>query len=140
MLNKITIAGRLTADAELRQTATGKKVASFTVAVDRDYSGQGGTKETDFINCVAWSNTAEFISKYFQKGSMAIIVGRLQTRKYETSDRQKRTATEVVVENVYFGGAKTESGNNTTTTPPLPTTPVGDIDGFIPVDDEDLPF
>lgn len=137
MLNKINIAGRLTADAEMRQTTTGKSVASFTVAVERDFKGPNGEKETDFINCVAWNGTAEFISKYFQKGSMAIVVGRLQTRKYETSDGQKRTATEVIVENIYFGGAKTDNANNTTTTPSVPA---GDIDGFIPVEDADLPF
>lgn len=137
MLNKINIAGRLTADAEMRQTTTGKSVASFTVAVERDFKGPNGEKETDFINCVAWNGTAEFISKYFQKGSMAIIVGRLQTRKYETSDGQKRTATEVIVENIYFGGAKTDNANNTATTP---SAPAGDIDGFIPVEDADLPF
>lgn len=139
MLNKINIAGRLTADAEMRQTTTGKSVTSFTIAVERDFKGLNGEKETDFINCVAWNSTAEFISKYFQKGSMAIVVGRLQTRKYETSDgqKQKRTATEVIVENIYFGGAKTDNANNTATTP---SAPAGDIDGFIPCDDEDLPF
>ena len=137
MLNKTNIAGRLTADAEMRQTTTGKSVASFTVAVERDFKGPNGEKETDFINCVAWNGTAEFISKYFQKGSMAIVVGRLQTRKYETSDGQKRTATEVIVENIYFGGAKTDNANNTATTP---SAPAGDIDGFIPVEDADLPF
>lgn len=136
MLNKINIAGRLTADAEMRQTTTGKSVASFTVAVDRDFKGPNDERETDFINCVAWQGTAEFISKYFSKGSMAIIVGRLQTRKYETSDGQKRTATEVIVENIYFGGAKTDNTNNTTT----PSVPAGDIDGFVPVEDADLPF
>lgn len=137
MLNKITIAGRLTADAEMRQTTTGKSVASFTVAVERDFKGPNDERETDFINCVAWNGTAEFISKYFQKGSMAIVVGRLQTRKYETSDGQKRTVTEVIVENIYFGGAKTDNANNTATTP---SAPAGDIDGFIPVEDADLPF
>lgn len=137
MLNKINIAGRLTADTEMRQTTTGKSVASFTVAVERDFKGPNGEKETDFINCVAWNGTAEFISKYFQKGSMAIVVGRLQTRKYETSDGQKRTVTEVIVENIYFGGAKTDNANNTATTPSVPA---GDIDGFIPVEDADLPF
>lgn len=137
MLNKISIMGRLTADPELRTTQSAKSVASFTVAVDRDFKGPNGEKETDFINCVAWQGTAEFISKYFQKGSMAVISGRLQTRKYETQDGQKRTATEVIAENVYFGGAKKDEANNETT---AVSTPTGNIDGFVPCDDEELPF
>lgn len=137
MLNKIIIMGRLTADVELRATQSGKNVASFTVAVDRDFKGQNGEKETDFINCVAWQNTADFVSKYFSKGSMAVVSGRLQTRKYETQDGQKRTATEVIAENVYFGESKKEAAP---AAPVAPATPSGNIDGFIPVDDQDLPF
>jgi single-strand DNA-binding protein len=134
MLNKIIIMGRLTADVELRATQSGKNVASFTVAVDRDFKGPNGEKETDFINCVAWQGTADFVSKYFQKSSMAVVAGRLQTRRYETSDGQKRTATEVIAENVYFGESKKETANN------APTTPPADFDNFVPIDDEDLPF
>ena len=137
MLNKIIIMGRLTADVELRATQSGKNVASFTVAVDRDFKGQNGEKETDFINCVAWQGTADFVSKYFSKGSMAVVAGRLQTRKYETQDGQKRTATEVIAENVYFGESKKEAAP---AAPVAPATPSGNIDGFIPVDDQDLPF
>lgn len=135
MLNKITIMGRLTADVELRSTQSGKNVAAFTLAVDRDFRPQNGERETDFINCVAWNGTADFVSKYFHKGSMAVVAGRLQTRRYETQDGQKRTATEVIVENVYFGEGKKE------TQPPYSAAPSADIDGFMPVDnDSDLPF
>ena len=112
MLNKIVIMGRLTSAPELRATTSGKSVVSFCVAVDRDFKGQNGEKETDFINCVAWQSTAEFISKYFNKGSMAVISGRLQTRKYETQDGKKGTATEVIVENIYFGESKKETTSN----------------------------
>lgn len=134
MLNKIVIMGRFTKDADLRATQSGKNVASFTVAVDRDFKGPNGDKETDFINCVAWQGTADFVSKFFKKGSMAVIEGRLQIRPYQTEDGQKRTAAEVVVSNIYFGESKKDTANNT------PIAPTGDIDGFVPVDDGDLPF
>lgn len=139
MLNKSIIMGRLTADVELRATQSGKSVASFTLAVDRDFKGQNGEKETDFINCVAWQGTAEFVAKYFKKGNMAVVSGRLQTRKYETQDGQKRTETEIIAESVYFGESKKETANDT---PAMqPETPSADISGFIPVgDDENLPF
>lgn len=110
MLNHITIMGRLTKDPELRYTQTQTPVASFTVAVDRDYSGKdGGQKETDFIDCVAWRSTAEFISKYFQKGSMAVIDGRLQLRDWTDKEGNKRRNAEVVVTNIYFGSSKRDS-------------------------------
>ena len=105
MLNKIVIQGRLTRDVELRRTGTGTAVASFTLAVDRDF----GDKETDFIECVAWKNTAEFVEKYFSKGRMAIVVGRLQIRNWNDKDRNKRKTAEVVAENVYFGDSKNDS-------------------------------
>ena len=101
-LNTISISGRLTKDVELRVTNTGKPVATFTLAVDRDGKDAG----TDFINCVAWSHTAEFVSKWFTKGSPAIVIGRLQTRSYEDKNGNKRTATEVVANSVYFAGDK----------------------------------
>lgn len=139
MLNKVTIMGRLTADVELRATQSGKNVAAFTLAVDRDFKPQGGDRETDFINCVAWNGTADFASKYFHKGSMAIVSGRLQTRRFETSDGQKRSVTEVVAENLYFGENKKDMANSTPIT--AAAAPSADIDGFMPVDpDEDLPF
>ena len=109
MLNHIVIMGRLTRDPELRRTNSGKPVASFTVAVDRDFSGQDGQKETDFIDCVAWQGTAEFVSKYFKKGSMAVVSGRLQLRDWTDKDGNKRRSAEVLANNVYFGESKRDS-------------------------------
>ena len=106
MLNHITIMGRLTRDPELRRTGSGVAVASFTLAVDRDFSGNGGEKETDFIDCTAWRGTGEFVSKYFSKGSMAIVSGRLHIRTWTDKDGNKRRSAEVVAENVYFGESK----------------------------------
>ena len=108
MLNHITIMGRLTKDPELRRTGTGTAVASFTVAVDRDFSSNG-EKETDFIECVAWRQTGEFVSKYFTKGSLIVVSGRLQIRSWTDKDGGKRRSAEVVAENVYFGGSKNET-------------------------------
>ena len=105
-LNHISIMGRLTANPELRRTATGTAVTSFTLAVDRDYSKDGSEKETDFIECVAWKGTAEFVSKHFTKGKMAIVAGRLQTRNWDDKDGNKRKTTEVLVQNMYFGEPK----------------------------------
>ena len=104
MLNHISIMGRLTKDPELRRTGNGTAVASFTLAVDRDFSKD---KETDFIDCVAWKNTAEFVSNYFGKGKMAIVAGRLQIRSWTDKDGNKRKNAEVVADNVYFGETKT---------------------------------
>ena len=109
MLNHITVMGRLTRDPELRKTGNGISVANFTVAVDRDFGGQDGKKETDFIDCVAWRATADFVSKYFPKGKMAVVSGRLQIRSYTDKDGNKRKAAEVVADNVYFGEAKKTS-------------------------------
>ena len=107
MLNHITIMGRLTRDPELRRTGSGIAVASFTVAVDRDFGGRdGGEKETDFIDCVAWRQTGEFVSKYFTKGSMIVVSGRLQIRNWNDKDGNKRRSAEVVADNVYFGDSK----------------------------------
>ena len=107
MLNHITIMGRLTRDPELRRTNSGTPVASFTVAVDRDFSGKDGSeKETDFIDCVAWRNTAEFVSKYFSKGRMIVVSGRLQLRDWTDKDGNKRRSAEVVADNCYFGDSK----------------------------------
>ena len=107
MLNHITLMGRLTRDPELRRTGSGVAVASFSVAVDRDYSGRdGGEKKTDFIDCVAWRQTGEFVSKYFTKGRMAVVSGRLQIRGWTDKDGNKRRTAEVVADNVYFGDSK----------------------------------
>ena len=113
MLNHITIMGRLTRDPELRRTGSGIAVASFTVAVDRDFGGRdGGEKETDFIDCVAWRQTGEFVSKYFTKGSMIVVSGRLQIRNWNDKDGNKRRSAEVVADNVYFGESKRSEGGN----------------------------
>ena len=109
MLNHITIMGRLTRDPELRRTGSGTAVASFTLAVDRDFGGNGGERETDFLDCVAWRQTGEFVSKYFAKGSMAVVSGRLQIRNWTDKEGNKRRAAEVVADNVYFGEAKRNS-------------------------------
>ena len=110
MLNHITIMGRLTRDPELRRTGSGIAVASFTLAVDRDFSPKdGGERETDFIDCVAWRQTGEFVSKYFTKGRMAVVSGRLQIRSWNDKDGNKRRTAEVVADNVYFGDSKRDS-------------------------------
>ena len=107
MLNHITIMGRLVRDPELRRTGSGVAVASFTVAVDRDFGGKdGGEKETDFIDCVAWRQTGEFVSKYFTKGRMIVVSGRLQIRSWTDKDGNKRRTAEVVADNCYFGDSK----------------------------------
>ena len=111
MLNHIVIMGRLTRDPELRYTQSQTPVASFSLAVDRDF-GRGEEKQTDFIDCVAWRQTGEFVSKYFQKGSMAVVSGRLQIRDWTDRDGNKRRSAEVVVDNVYFGESKRREGES----------------------------
>ena len=113
MLNHITIMGRLTRDPELRRTGSGTAVASFSVAVDRDFGkNENGEKETDFIDCVAWRNTAEFISKYASKGRMVVVSGRLQIRSWTDKDGNKRRTAEVVADNCYFGDSKRDEGGS----------------------------
>lgn len=113
MLNRITMTGRLVADPELRRTQTGVAVTSFRIANDRDFSGKDGEKETDFFDVVAWRSTAEFISKYFVKGRLITVDGRLQTRSWIDRDKNKRIAHEIVVDNAYFGDSKREdAGGN----------------------------
>ena len=110
MLNHIVIMGRLTRDPELRRTGSGIAVASFSVAVERDFSGRdGGEKETDFIDCVAWRQTGEFVSKYFTKGRMIVVSGRLQIRSWTDKDGNKRRTAEVVADNCYFGDSKRDA-------------------------------
>ena len=139
MLNHIDIMGRLTRDPELRRTNSGKAVASFTVAVDRDFS-QGDQKETDFIDCVAWQNTGEFVSKYFQKGSMIVVSGRLQIRSWTDKDGNKRRTAEVVADNVYFGDSKKQDTH--TGFIPNDSVPAPSSQNFALLDDDDaqLPF
>ena len=111
MLNHIVLMGRLTRDPELRYTQSQTPVASFSLAVDRDF-GRGEEKQTDFIDCVAWRQTGEFVSKYFQKGSLAVVSGRLQIRDWTDRDGNKRRSAEVVVDNVYFGESKRREGES----------------------------
>ena len=137
MLNKIVIIGRLTAEPELRHTANATPVASFTLAVERDFKGNDGQKQTDFINCIAWRSTAEFVSKYFSKGSMAVVSGRLQIRSYQDRDGNNRTVAEVLAENVYFG----ESRRSHDSSDSHDTSAAEQKSGFVELDDEeDLPF
>ena len=155
MLNHITIMGRLTRDPELRRTGSGVAVASFTVAVDRDFGNrESGEKETDFIDCVAWRQTGEFVSKYFTKGSMIVVSGRLQIRGWTDKDGNKRRTAEVVADNVYFGESKRSNeggsyGGNTYSAPAAPSygggysapaaAPASDF-AMLEDDDAQLPF
>ena len=150
MLNHIIIMGRLTRDPELRRTGSGIAVASFTIAVDRDFSPKdGGERETDFIDCVAWRQTGEFVSKYFQKGRMAVVSGRLQIRGWTDKDGNKRRTAEVVADNVYFGDSKRDDqsvSNNVYGAAPAsfggysaPSTPASDF-AMLEDDDAQLPF
>lgn len=109
MLNHIVIMGRMTRDPELRRTASGTAVASFTLAVDRDFAAKDAQRETDFIDCVAWRATGEFVSKYFAKGRMAVVSGRLQIRPRTDKDGNNRRSAEVVVDNVYFGDSRRDA-------------------------------
>ena len=150
MLNKIVLMGRLTRDPDLRQTQSGNSVVSFTLACDRDFAAQGAEKETDFVDIVAWRGTAEFVSKYFSKGRMAVVSGRLQIRNWEDKDGNKRKTAEIVAESVYFGDSKRDGQNASAAAPAsaeftqLPdTTPVpfsGSDMQQIGLDDDDLPF
>ena len=143
MLNHITIMGRLTRDPEMRRTGSGVAVTSFTIACDRDF-GQNGEKETDFIDITAWRNTAEFVSKYFAKGRMAVVSGRLQIRSWTDKDGNKRKSAEVVADNVYFGDAKTDSssggsyGTHASYAAPAPA-PASNF-AMLEDDDSQLPF
>ena len=150
MLNHITIMGRLTRDPELRRTGSGIAVASFTVAVDRDFGGRdGGEKETDFIDCVAWRHTGEFVSKYFTKGSMIVVSGRLQIRNWTDKEGGKRRSAEVVADNVYFGDSKRDGDSGSAYSAPAapafggysaPTgAPASDF-AMLEDDDAQLPF
>ena len=130
MLNSITLMGRLTRDPEFRHTASGSAVTNFCIAVDRDYSATA-EKQTDFVECVAWKGTAEFVTKYFRKGSMAIINGRLQSRKWIDRDGNNRINWEVVAENVYFGESKRDGALTTPSAEPQ-FTELDSSDGELP--------
>jgi len=144
MLNRIIIMGRLVRDVELRHTQSGTSVASFTLAVDRDFKNKDtGEKSTDFIDVVAWRSTAEFVSRYFTKGRMAVVEGRLQIRDWTDKDGGKRKSAEVVADNVYFGDSK-QSGTASASSPaPVPnfdTPPATDQFKELDGDDGELPF
>ena len=136
MINRITIGGRITADPELKQTNGGASVTSFTIACDHDFKDKNGEKGVDFVTIVAWRQTAEFICKYFAKGRMILVDGRLQLRNWKDKDGNGRYAAEVVADNVYFGDSKREEGGNA---PSYGATAGG---GFAEIADEDdnLPF
>ena len=133
MLNKIFLMGRLTRDPELRRTGSGLAVAFFSLAVDRDFKSQSGEKETDFIDIVAWRNTAEFVSKYFTKGRMAVVEGRLQIRDWTDKEGNKRRSSEVVADSIYFGDSKKDTG--------MPAQSYSNNGSFSEVEDDgELPF
>lgn len=136
MLNQITIMGRITRDVELRRTGSGTAVASFTVAVDRDFT-QDGNKETDFIDCIAWRQTGEFVHKHFNKGDMIVVSGRLQIRGWTDKDGNKRRTAEVVADNVYFGSSKRDSESPATYAPPSGPSQFAELEDG---DDAQLPF
>lgn len=146
MLNCVTLMGRLVADPELRTTTTGRSVATFRIAVDRSFVRQGEQRQADFITIVAWESTANFVCRYFQKGSMIAVQGRIQTRSYEDNNGNKRTAFEVVANEVSFCGSKAEGGSSATpaaqvapaVAPSYQTASANDFEEI--TDDEDLPF
>ncbi|WP_066459851.1 single-stranded DNA-binding protein [Anaerotruncus rubiinfantis] len=151
MLNRAILMGRLVADPELRQTPNGVSVCSFRIAVDRNYSSRGGERQADFIDIVAWRQSAEFVSKYFNKGKMIIVEGSIQTRSYEDKSGNKRTAVEVVADNVQFGESKSASSSSQSYSAPAPTQAPpepavsyasGDVGDFseMAADSDDLPF
>mgnify|MGYP002764160079 CR=1 FL=1 len=136
MLNKIFVMGRLTRDPELRRTNNGTAVASFALAVDRDFKNADGSKDTDFIDIVAWRGTAEFASKYFTKGRMAVVEGRLQMRDWQEKNGNNRRSAEIVADNMYFG----DSRKDTDTQGMPPRTDVKSQFVEMDDDDSDLPF
>lgn len=144
MLNNITLCGRTTTDIELKTTQNERSVASFTLAVDRDFS-KDGERETDFIPVVVWGKTAEFASKYFPKGKMMLLNGRLQVRSYTDKDGTQRKITEVVANNIYFCGSK--SGNSNNNSGEIENDPLNQVQDRLNefadlgnADDDDLPF
>ena len=148
MLNRVIIMGRLTRDPELRRTQSGTAVTSFSLAVDRDFKSQSGEKETDFIDVVAWRSTAEFVAKYFTKGRMAVVEGRLQIRDWKDKDGNNRRSAEVVADNIYFGDSKRDGAGSDYAAPaygaPMGgySAPMGGSSAFAEIDEEDgdLPF
>ena len=145
-MNRVVLMGRLTKDPVLNCTPSGVNVCSFTVACDRRYQ-TGGERQADFISCVAWREKAEFLCKYFKKGMRIALDGRIQTRSYDDQNGNKRYVTEVVAEDVEFAQSKNEGNGSyqapaysAPQAPAAPQAPSADIDGFMPVEEEDLPF
>ena len=140
-MNQVILLGRITKDPELKQTQSGVPVCSFTVACDRRYQKEGEDRQADFINCVAWRQTAEFINRFFVKGMRIALVGSIQTRSWDDEKGNKRYATEVIVEHAEFASDKRNNAPEASQPISSPAVPSGDIDGFMPIDyDEDLPF
>lgn len=145
MLNRITITGRLTHDPELRTTQSGISVVTFSLANQRNYKNSAGERDTDFFNVTAWRSTAEFVSQYFSKGSLIIVDGRLESRKYTDKDGNNRVAIEIKADNVYFGESK--ENKNAAQPSAAPVAPAGNGGDFVPdfsavedMEDDDLPF
>lgn len=147
-MNKVILVGRLTKDPELRATTSGIPVCSFTVACDRRFVKQGEERKADFINCIAWRQAGESISKYFVKGNRIALEGSIQTRTWQDNEGKNRYSTEVVVDQWEFAQSKSEGGATAPYAPasnsglyPVDDAPaVGDIDGFMPIEEDDLPF
>ncbi len=147
MVNCAVIMGRLVADPELRTTGSGISVTSFTVAVDRRFARQGEDRQADFIDIIAWRQTADFVCKYFRKGSMIAVQGYIQTRMYEDKNGNKRKAVELVADNVSFCGSKSESGSGSYTrddsfmnAQPAPSYSTAEASDFKEIPEDDLPF
>lgn len=143
-MNKVILVGRLARDPELRTTPSGVNVCNFTVACDRRFA-QNGERQADFISCIAWRQSGEFVARYFKKGDRIALDGSIQTRSWDDANGNKRYATEVVVDHVEFAQSKNEGGGYSAPeapgiAPAAPSAPAGDIDGFMPIEEEDLPF
>ena len=144
-MNKVILVGRLARDPELKTTQSGVSVCSFTVACDRRYQKEGEERQADFINCVAWRGTADFVAKYFTKGTRIALDGSIQTRSWDDDEGNRRYVTEVIVDHAEFAQSKSEGINSVSAAPQMASQPMGNIDrnvpeGFEPVDVEDLPF
>ncbi|MDR1101805.1 MAG: single-stranded DNA-binding protein [Clostridiales bacterium] len=141
MLNKVVLMGRLVRDPELRSTPNGVSVCSFTVAVDRRFVRQGEERQADFINCVAWRQTGEFVSKYFTKGRMINVVGSIQTRTWNDNEGKKRYATDIVADEINFCGDKRSENTGESQTSDSSNYEEPHNEGFMAIDaDDDLPF
>lgn len=138
MLNRVILMGRLTADPDYRQTESGTALARFTLAVERDFSGKGKERETDFFDVQTWRGTADFVNKYFHKGQLVAVQGRIQTGSYTDKDGNKRKSWDIVADQVYFAESKRDSGGRDVNVERDDEPPAGG--DFVPVADDDLPF